>query len=105
MLPTTEPIPGKNEAPEKVPPPPNGVPNVLTKGGAIALPNNPKLGPAAPINGNGVKGCPPTPQGAPTGRKTAPVISFVPLTRVGANIIAGGLHSVVAPKNSCEFGR
>jgi hypothetical protein len=32
-------------------------------------------------------------------------MSFEPLTRVGAKMIAAGLHSVVAPKNSCEFGK
>src|SRR6266550_1353329 len=101
MLPTGDPIPGKNDAPEKFPPPPNGVPSVLTYGGAIAFPLSPKFGPTPPTNGNCTNGCPPAPHGPPTGRKTSPLISVVPLTRTGARIIAGGLQSVF-PKKSCE---
>ena len=91
ILPTVEPMPGKLDAPEKFPPPPNGVPKTLVYGGAIILPVNPKLGPTPPINGNWMKGCPPTLHGGPAGRKTCPTIPVVPLTRVGARIIAGGL--------------
>src|SRR6266550_2688702 len=95
MLPTGDPMPGKNDAPEKFPPPPNGVPSLLTNGGANALPVNPKFGPTPPINGNCTNGCPPISHGAPRGRNTAPVIPVVPLTRSGARIIALPVHRVV----------
>src|SRR5882762_2618152 len=74
MLPTAEPMPGKLDAAPKLPLPPNGVPIRLTNGGAIALPVKPKFGPVAPMNGNCLKGCPPTLQGGPAGRNTAPEI-------------------------------
>src|SRR6266550_4830273 len=95
MIPTGDPMPGKNDAPEKFPPPPNGVPSLLTYGGANALPVSPKLGPTPPINGNCTNGCPPISHGAPRGRNTAPVIPVVPLTRSGARIIALPVHRVV----------
>src|SRR6266498_3795619 len=86
---------------------PDGVPIWLTNGGAKALPVKPKFGPVAPINGNCRKGCPPTLQGGPAGRNSGlnPVNAVEPLTRTGGKIIAAPVHSVVALKNSCEFGR
>src|SRR6266542_2355373 len=107
MLPTTEPMPGKLDAAPKWPLLPDGVPIWLTNGGAKALPVKPKFGPVAPINGNCRKGCPPTLQGGPAGRNSGlnPVNAVEPLTRTGGKIIAAPVHSVVALKNSCEFGR
>src|SRR5918993_1938589 len=54
ILPAGDPIPGKCDADPKFPPPPTGAPTTLTKGGAITLPVKPRLGPVAPINGNGL---------------------------------------------------
>ena len=86
MLPTGEPMPGKFDAPPKLPLPPNGVPMRLTNGGAITLPVKPKFGPVAPMNGNCLNGWPPTLQGGPAGRNNGlkPVNAVEPLTRSGA---------------------
>src|SRR6266496_115960 len=107
MLPTTEPMPGKFDAAPKLPFSPDGVPSRLTNGGAMLLPVNPKFGPVPPINGNCTKGWPPTLHGGPAGRNSGlkPVNCVEPLTRSGGNMIAAPVHSKVAPKNSCEFGR
>src|SRR6266508_1585000 len=107
MLPTTDPMPGKFDAAPKFPFSPDGVPSWLTNGGAMALPVNPKFGPVAPMNGNCRNGCPPTLHGGPAGRNSGlkPVNAVEPLTRTGGKIIAAPVHSVVALKNSCEFGR
>ena len=107
MLPTEDPIPGKFDAAPKLPLPPNGVPMRLTNGGAIGLPVKPKFGPVAPMNGNCRNGWPPTLQGGPAGRKSGlkPVNAVEPLTRSGGKMIAAPVHSNVAPKKSCEFGR
>src|SRR6267142_999727 len=99
ILPTTEPMPGKLDAAPKLPLPPKGVPMRLTYGGAMLLPVKPKFGPVAPINGNCLKGCPPTLQGGPAGRNTKPEIPFVPLTRSGARMAAAPVQRSVAPKN------
>src|SRR6266498_2251726 len=107
MLPTTEPMPGKLDAAPKLPLPPNGAPIWLTNGGAKALPVKPKFGPVAPMNGNCRNGCPPTLHGGPAGRNSGlnPVKAVEPLTRTGGDITAAPVHSRLAPKNSCEFGR
>src|SRR2546427_11445917 len=93
MLPTGDPIPGKMEACPKFPFPPLAVPNRLVNGGAIGPPSIPKFGPVPPMNGNCTNGCPPTLQGGPAGRNTAPEMSVVPLTRIGASMIAGPLQN------------
>src|SRR6185369_8158448 len=105
MLPTGEPMPGKFDALPKLPLPPNGVPMRLVYGGAMMLPVKPKFGPVAPMNGNCRNGWPPTLQGGPAGLNTVPTIPVVPLTRSGAGMMAGPVHSSVAPKYNCEFGR
>src|SRR5256885_16079842 len=112
ILPTVEPMPGKKAAPPKFPPPPKGVPSTLVKGGAIALPVRPKLGPVAPMNGNCLKGCPPefpdaSRHGGPAGRNSGlnPVRSVEPPVRTGGRITAGPVQSRLAPKYNCEFGR
>src|SRR5688572_14893633 len=107
MLPTVDPIPGKFDAAPKLPCPPVGTPSRLVNGGAMKLPVNPKFGPGAPMNGNCTKPCPPTLHGGPAGRTSGlnPVNCVEPLTRSGGRMIAPPVHSVVAPKNNCEFGR
>src|SRR5215218_1475456 len=76
MEPQGEPTPGKLEAPLKFPcSAPVGVPRRDVKGGAMRLPVSPKLGPGPPTNGNWTNGW------LKDGRKTAPWMPVVPLTR------------------------
>src|ERR1051325_7518026 len=77
--PQAEPMPGKVEAPLKLPCSlPVGELIVLRNGGAMRLPVSPKLGPVPPTNGNCTNGW------LKAGRKSRPkVVNCVePLTRV-----------------------
>src|SRR5947209_19080125 len=97
--PQGEPTPGKFAAALKLPVPPLGEPSRLVNGGAMRLPVSPKLGPGPPTNGNCTKGW------LNAGRKTAPLMPLVPLTRSGASMMAGPLPRSVALEESCAFGR